>query len=360
MPKKLADATATHKTLLLFAQLLFSGRRLWLTELAKQFQCSKPTIMRMMETIEVSGVAEIETDIERSGQVGGRRWYQLKNLPGTPHIGLTRNEVEKLSFCRDLLQRFLPEGIERVIAEGIAKVSTLMEHAEERGDATLPRAARVPWGHIDYTPFQSHIETLLRAVSSHTVCAVEYREVEYKFPDSGLQRYEFVPVRLTAEDEALNAEGWLAAGEGKPKTKQSLTLAIHRICSCVPTRRVLEDCPPLPARQGAFGLVGYEAFPVCIVFDAVFSGYIQERVWSDDQEITLLPDGRVELRFQVADSDELIGWVFSFGNGAELLEPECVRRQIREELHDMMSMYEGGEKAGDAGVQRPARIVTSL
>jgi ADP-ribosylglycohydrolase len=35
-------------------------------------------------------------------------WYQLKNLPGTPHIGLTRNEVEKLSFCRDLLQRLLP------------------------------------------------------------------------------------------------------------------------------------------------------------------------------------------------------------------------------------------------------------
>ncbi|MDR3176166.1 MAG: WYL domain-containing protein [Desulfovibrio sp.] len=343
MPKKLTDATATHKTLLLFTQLLFSGRRLWLTELAERFQCSKPTIMRMVETIEVSGVAEIETDIERSGQARGRRWYQLKNLPGTPHICLTRNEVEKLSFCRDLLQRLLPDGIERVIAEGIAKVSTLMERSGERGEATLPRAARVSWGRIDYTPFQTHMETLLRAIPSHTVCAVEYREVEYKFPDKGLQRYEFVPVRLTAEDEALNAEGWLVTGRGRPETKHPLTLAIHRVCSCVPTRRVLEDCPPLPEHQGAFGLVGYEAFPVRIVFDEVFSGYIQERVWSEDQEIVALPDGRVELRFSATDSDELIGWVFSFGNGAELLEPECLRRQIRAELEDMLGMYEGEE-----------------
>jgi predicted DNA-binding transcriptional regulator YafY len=300
--------------------------------------------MRMMEAIEVSGVAEIETDIECSGRARGRRWYQLKNLPGTPHIGLTRNEVEKLSFCRDLLQRLLPEGIERVIAESVAKVSTLMKHAAERGEATLPRAARVSWGRVDYTPFQTHMETLLRAIPSSTVCAVEYREIEYKFPDSGLQSYEFVPVRLTAENEALNAEGWLVTGRGKPATKHPLTLAIHRICSCVPTRRVLEDCQPLPEHQGAFGLVGHEAFPVRIVFDAVFSGYIQERIWSEDQEIVARPDGGVELRFQVADSEELIGWVLSFGNGAELLEPEHLRRQIREELEDLLGMYEEEEE----------------
>jgi hypothetical protein len=195
------------------------------------------------------------------------------------------------------------------------------------------------------------METLLRAVPSHAVCAVEYREVEYKFPDSGLQRYEFVPVRLTAEDEALNAEGWLVTGKGKPEIKHPLTLALHRICSCVPTRRVLEDCPLLPEHQGAFGLVGYEAFPVRIVFDAVFSGYIQERVWSDDQEIVALPDGRVELRFSVADSDELIGWVLSFGSGAELLEPANLRRELFNEVCGLGDMYaeEGGEqKSGES------------
>jgi hypothetical protein len=35
MLKKSTDATATHKTLLLYTQLLFFGRWLWLTELAK-------------------------------------------------------------------------------------------------------------------------------------------------------------------------------------------------------------------------------------------------------------------------------------------------------------------------------------
>jgi hypothetical protein len=238
-----------------------------------------------------------------------------------------------------LLQRLLPEGIERIIAESVDKVSTLMEHSGERGEATLPRAARVSWGRIDYTPFQTHMDTLLRAVPSHTVCAVEYREVEYKFPDRGLQRYEFVPVRLTAEDEALNAEGWLVTGKGKPEIKHAMTVAVHRIRSCVPTRRVLEDCPPPPEHQGAFGLVGYDAFHARVVFDKVFSSYIQERIWSDDQEIVALPDGRVELRFQVADRDEFIGWVLSFGNGAELLEPEKLRKAMREELENMLRKY---------------------
>jgi predicted DNA-binding transcriptional regulator YafY len=51
----------------------------------------------------------------------------------------------------------------------------------------------------------------------------------------------------------------------------------------------------------------------------------------------------VELRFRAADRNELIGWVFSFGNGATLLEPEGLRRQIREELEDMLDMYAGEE-----------------
>ncbi|MDR2124960.1 MAG: WYL domain-containing protein [Desulfovibrio sp.] len=51
--------------------------------------------------------------------------------------------------------------------------------------------------------------------------------------------------------------------------------------------------------------------------------------------------------FQAADSYELISWLFSFGNGAELPEPEHLRLQIREEMEEMRGMY--AEEEGEGG-----------
>ena len=93
-PKRDLDATASQKATRLYSKLLFSGRKLCLNELAEEFYCSKPTIMRLVDAIESSGAAQIER-----GMQDGRRWYQLRHLPGTPRIGLTGGEVEKLALC---------------------------------------------------------------------------------------------------------------------------------------------------------------------------------------------------------------------------------------------------------------------
>jgi predicted DNA-binding transcriptional regulator YafY len=252
---------------------------------------------------------------------------------------MSRDEVEKLAFCRDLLQRLLPEGIERVIAEGIDKVSALMARAEERGEATAPKATRVSWGRIEYAPFQGHMETLLKAIPGHTVC-----EVEYRIPGRAAKTHSFVPVRFSAEEEVLNIEGWKITGKGKPEIRFPMTLAVHRIVSCLSTRLVLADCPPLPDSAGLFGLPGQKGFMARAVFSAEYSGFIRERTWSEGQELVDLPDGGVELRFTAASKRLLLGWMLGFGSGAELLEPEHLRQQLREEAENMLSLYDGGEE----------------
>ena len=286
--------------------------------------------MRMMRTIELSGVAEIGTGIDQ-----GRRWYQLKNLPGTPYIGLTAREVEKLSLCRDLLAHFLPDGIEGVIKAGIEKVSTLMEQAANREEAVSSKATRVTWGRIDYTPFQGIVDTLLQAIPGHVVC-----EIEYRVPPDETISHDFVPVRLSAEDEALNIEGWKVNDKGAPEARLPKTLAVHRILSCTPTRRSLKDCPDLPGRGGAFGLPGRTGYPVRVLFDAYYSTFLRERIWSDNQEVIDLPDGTVELRFEAASDHKLVAWVLSFGGDAQLLEPAHLRKRIWDELEAAKELYE--------------------
>ena len=323
------QASSSRKAVLLYALLLFTGRRHYLPDLAERLSCTKPTVLRLMREIENAGVAAIETGIENR-----RRWYQLTTPPGTPHISLSRDEVERMALCRDLLERFLPGGMERMVSDGLAKVSTLMDKVEQRGQATAPKAGRMVKGYIDYTPFQGHIDCLLKAAASGTVCAITY-----KAPGKEPRVFEIVPVRLMADAEVLNIDGWRVTEKGTPKLRSPLTLAIHRMLDCIPTRRTLKDCPPLPEPKGAFGLIGDQPFPVRVAFDARHSQHVRERIWNSDQTFTDLPDGGVELTFTATSPEQVASWILSFGGGADLLEPENVRGMIRAQLREMTAIY---------------------
>ena len=336
MAKKLdPDSTASHKSLLLFSLLLFSGRRHFLIDLMERFNCSKPTITRLMETIELSGAAKIERGTENR-----RLWYQLRVPPGKPYVSFTREEVEKLVLCRDLLEHLLPDGIERIVSEGLGKISTLMDKVEvaERGQTTASKGTRMVKGRIDYTPFQPHIDSLLKAARDHTVCAVTY-----KTPGKEERVFEIVPVRLMVDEEVLNVEGWRVMEKGKPEIRHPMTLAVHRIRECVATRRKLDACPDWPEEEGAFGLTGGTPFPARVIFSNEFSEHIRERIWSKDQTITELPDGSVELKFTATSEYYLRSWLLGFGSGAELLEPEHLREVMLDEARAMFEMYESEE-----------------
>jgi predicted DNA-binding transcriptional regulator YafY len=225
MPPKIdTDATSARKTLLLFTLLFFSGKRHYLPELASRLKCSKATVLRLMRGIEEAGIVSIDTGI-----IDRTRWYQMIALPaGAPNISLSRDEIEKLALCRDLLEHLLPDSIERIVADGITKVAVLMNHAQERASATAPKAVRMARGRIDYNPFQGHIDCLMKAVSSHTVCAVTY-----KTPGKDPRVFELVPMRLMVDGDALNIEGWRVTEKGTPEIRFATTLAIHRIQDCI-------------------------------------------------------------------------------------------------------------------------------
>jgi len=56
--------------------------------------------------------------------------------------------------------------------------------------------------------------------------------------------------------------------------------------------------------------------------------------------IATLPDGSVEITYNVADADELVRWVLGWGAQAEILAPSAVRERTRELLERVASKYE--------------------
>lgn len=337
MSKKLSDSTATRKALLLYALLLFTGKRYFLGELAQKCQCTKPTVLRLMREIENAGVAAIKTGIDRR-----KRYFQIVTPPGTPRFTLHEDAVERLALCRDLIEHILPDGMERMITDALSRISILMENVENRAQATAIKGSGMVKGHIDYTPFQGFIDTILKAIRDHTVCAIRYAA-----PNKEPRVFEVVPVRLTADAEALYTEGWRVASKGTPVIRFPTTLAIHRMRECVLTRRALKECPELPEPEGAFGLIGDVPFPVRAAFDVQHAPHIKERLWSKVQRMVDLPGGGVELSFTATSKEQVVSWILGFGSGAELLEPEELRNLLRDEARNMAHMYNESETETD-------------
>jgi len=59
-----------------------------------------------------------------------------------------------------------------------------------------------------------------------------------------------------------------------------------------------------------------------------------------DREIEHGKDGSVEIAYRVADVDELVRWVLSWGAQAEVLAPAQAREGARRLLAEMASTYE--------------------
>jgi proteasome accessory factor B len=80
----------------------------------------------------------------------------------------------------------------------------------------------------------------------------------------------------------------------------------------------------------AWGIVKGEIVPVKVIFSRSVARYIRDRLWHPTQKFRALPDGRVEMTLQVADTLEVRRWILGYGPDAEVLEPGVLRDSLRQ------------------------------
>ena len=89
----------------------------------------------------------------------------------------------------------------------------------------------------------------------------------------------------------------------------------------------------------SFGVVAEPAVTVRIHFTSEWASHVGEREWHASQTTTVLADGGLELTMEVGASQEVANWVLSFGGGAEVLEPESLRAEVRASLSAALAKY---------------------
>jgi hypothetical protein len=51
-----------------------------------------------------------------------------------------------------------------------------------------------------------------------------------------------------------------------------------------------------------------------LLFSKKAAAWVKGRIWHPSQETSLTKDGRLKTILKVADNDELVGWILSFGS----------------------------------------------
>ena len=323
------ETTPTEKILGLYTLLLLSSRAWSLTELAEHFQCSKPTMLRLLSRIErLEGVA-LKMEL-RLWDGRWQKWYWLDRALTDAERGglrLSAQAMLLLAFCRDLAAPFLSAEMGEALDDTLRRAAALSAEATPDAEIVLPLVQPAMLGSIDYAPFAEILATLLRAIRQRLVCEIIYA----RKPD---RIYEMAVTRLVSGRGALYAHGWKVTDKGRVEALHPLFFAVHRLKDVRLTRRI-HDLQS-PEEEPGFGVADGAPFRVRLAVAPALAAYVRERVFGPEQHIEEAEDGGVILSFLARSGQEVLAWVLSLGRHARVLEPASLAEQVRDEARALL------------------------
>jgi len=324
------DAKPAEKMLALFSMLLFTGREASLNDLSRELNCSKQAVLRLIDQLEASPFCKLLLS-----KKGRESIYQIDRPRSLPKISLNAEGLYQLALCRDFILHLLPEAMRKNVDAALQQASAFLPE-----DSKLPESIGQSFvkGRINYTPFQRVLETLIQSIREHKVCSISYRSALHKEKHD----FEYAPKRLVAFHGAIYLTGWVVAEKETPQAayEKPTTLALHRVQKASLTRRTTKHLPePAEESKGAFGLITDAPFIAKIRFDKSASTYVAEREWSEGQQTTLHKDGSITLTVTARSHVEIIAWVLSFGETAEVISPKWLKEAVIEKINAMAALY---------------------
>jgi predicted DNA-binding transcriptional regulator YafY len=96
--------------------------------------------------------------------------------------------------------------------------------------------------------------------------------------------------------------------------------------------------------SSAWGIIWGEGIQVRLRFAPDVAWRVRESKWHPSQQLDELPGGAVDLTMSVASMMELGRWVRSWGDKVEVLEPDSLRQELREEAVRTARIYSRAPK----------------
>jgi len=82
-----------------------------------------------------------------------------------------------------------------------------------------------------------------------------------------------------------------------------------------------------------------------LLFSKKAAAWVKDKTWHPSQESTSLKDGRLKMTLKVADNEELVGWILSFGGEVRVVGPKGLLVKI---LHEVKRIVVSNDNARSA------------
>jgi predicted DNA-binding transcriptional regulator YafY len=310
-------------------QMLISARRgKSVSDLAQEIDCHTRTVYRDLEALQVAG---FPVYTEKEG--GKNLWLLLDSAKHQAPIPLSLTELMALYFSR---------GMMKVLKNTVFYDS--LESLFEKIKATLPSEYMLYLNQIEQSvaigskPYKHYnqFRDLIEKISTAIVQKKNIEMIYYTMSRSKETRRKLAPYKIWFFDDTF----YLIGNCGMRDDVR--IFALDRIKDLeltgdsfeMPADFDLEDFMKL-----SFGVFRGEPIRVRIWFAADIAGYISEKIWHESQSIETQSDGSIIFEAEVAGTMEIKYWIMKWGARAKVLEPDSLKREIRDEAENIVANY---------------------
>ncbi len=295
--------------------------------LAEMCEVSRRTIYRDLATLEQAGVP-IRYDEQRRGYFLGL----------SPQVSATSQLSEQEMLALVIMSRSVG-GWQSFHLDETARagVEKLLYCSEDRTRATLMALGELTGSRLpsiaDWERRREVYENLLDSLAKRRVAQVHYFE-----PD------DVRPVLTTCCPYRLlyAQQMWNVIGHSQSHNDVRLFRIpwIRRVELLDQTYEIPKDFS-LPHFLGlAWGVErGSTRHLVRLVFSRRIAPAIAEVSWHPTQQLQELEDGQLTLSVIIDGLDEILGWILSFGDQVEVLEPVELRRRVHDAAANLTRLY---------------------
>ena len=297
-------------------------------ELAEELECNPRTIYRDLEALQVAGFP-IYTD-----RIKGRNlWSLLDTVRHEIPIPFSLTELMALYFSRDMLKVFKDTVFYDSLESLFQKIKTTIPPESKKYLKNVEQIL-----HVGLKPYKeySKFKEIINRVNEATQKKKSIDIVYYTMSRKKKSKRKVDPYRIWF----FNGTFYLI---GKCHLRGEVRIfALDRIKILHLTKDsfvIPEDFNLDDFMRPSFGVFQGEPIRVKIWFHTDVAGYIKEKIWHESQEIHPQDDGSIIFEAEVAGTDEIRFWIMSWGSKAEVLEPESLRDEIREEAEVILERY---------------------
>ena len=297
-------------------------------ELAEELECNPRTIYRDLEALQVAGFP-IYTD-----RMEGRNlWSLLDTVRHEIPIPFSLTELMALYFSRDMLKVFKDTVFYDSLESLFQKIKTTIPPESKKYLKNVEQIL-----HVGLKPYKeySKFKEIINRVNEATQKKKSIDIVYYTMSRKKESKRKVDPYRIWF----FNGTFYLI---GKCHLRGEVRIfALDRIKILHLTKDsfvIPEDFNLDDFMRPSFGVFQGEPIKVKIWFHTDVAGYIKEKIWHESQEIHPQDDGSIIFEAEVAGTEEIKFWIMSWGAKAEVLEPESLRDEIREEAEVILERY---------------------